>query len=376
MRSLRLAAAALPLALAACGGNTASDFQDATPTYQALAVDMTGAATTGGQMMAATAVTAPTALDACHPHLFLRTEGLALRANRHLWKFMRHMDGFGMRRADRQSAGQAAWEQAEPGLEVRWTVTKVSDAVFDWKLELKSAAVTDWTTVFSGHVDRTSATGKHEGVGSATLDLTALHTVLPDEPVAGKVEWAFESLTGHRKVVVRATGVVWDPRNDLDAAALGTTPRDALYVYYREPGKGGSFKGSDQMVFACPVTDPPNTTPANVHVVSRWYKQADGTVHGRSDARMVGGQLPATDQVQGVVCHDGAAEGTAQAERYWMMKEEDAAGATVQSWGPVGDAAACDPVLGAVPAVDGPASDFGFGAIDFTSTDAIPVPHA
>lgn len=373
MKSLRLAAAFLPLALAACGGNTTSDFQDATPTYQALAVDMNAGAVAGGQMAVQAAMPMdPAALDACHPHLFLRTHGLAMRANRHLWKFIRHVEGFGGRRADRQSAGQASWHDAQVGLERRWTVTKVSDAVFDWKLELKSAAA-DWTTVFFGHVDRTAATTRHQGTGDATLDLDALHLVLPDEPVAGRVEWTFESLSDHRKVVVRATGVVWDPRGDLDPAA--TAPRDALYVYYREPGKGGTFKGADQMVFACPLTDPPNTTPADVQVVSRWFRLADGSVHGRSDARMVGGQLPATDQIQGVVCHDGSAEGMMQAERYWMMKEEDAAGATVQSWGPVGDAAACDPILGAVPAVDGPASDFDFGAVDFTSTDPLPIPH-
>jgi len=376
MKSLRLAAL-LPLALVACGGNTASDFQDATPSYAALSVDMTGTATTGGQMMTAqaAAVVDPGALDACHPHLFLRTHGLALRANRHLWKFLRHVEGFGMRRADRQSAGQASWHDAQIGLETRWTVTKVSDAVFDWKLELKSPAVSDWTTVLFGHVDRTSATTRHQGTGNATLDLDALHLVLPEEPVAGKVEWTFESLSDHRKVVVRATGVVWDGRGDLDAAALGATPRNALYVYYREPGKGGSFKASDQMVFVCPATIPPNTLPADVQVVSRWFRLADGAVHGRSDARMVGGQLPATDEILGVVCHAGAAEGAMQAENYWMMKEEDAQNATVQSWGPVGSATSCDALFGPVPAVDGGASDFDFTAIDFASTDPVPVPH-
>jgi len=372
MRSLRLAAAFLPLALAACGGETASDFQDATPSYQALSVDMTGAATTGGQ--AATAAD-PAALDACHPHLFLRTHGLALRANRHLWKFLRHVEGFGLRKADRQGPGQAVWQRAEPGLEARWTVTKLSDTAFDWKLELKSPAVADWTTVFFGGIDRTNATGRHQGTGTATLDLDALHLVLPEEPVGGTLEWTFDSTAEHRKVVVRATNVLWDGRGDAFAAGLGSTPRSALYVYYREPGKGGSFKGTDQMVFACPVTVPLNTTPADVQVVSRWYRNVDGSVHGRSDARMVGGQLPAGDEILGVVCHDGAALGEVQVERYWMMKEEDAQNATVQSWGPVGDAAACDPVLGAVPAVDGAASDFDFGAIDFTSTDPIPVPH-
>jgi len=377
MKSLRLAAALLPLALAACGGSTASDFQDATPSYEALSVDMTGTALTGGQMMTAQGASAldATTLDACHPHLFLRTHGLALRANRHLWKFLRHVEGLSMRRADRQSAGQATWQHAGSGLEVRWTVTKLGETAYDWKLELRSPAVADWTTVFYGGVDRTGATGRHQGIGNATLDLTALHQVLPGEAVGGTLQWAFESLSGHRKVVVQAKDVVWDPAGDLDVAALGTTPRNALYVYYREPGKGGSFKASDQMVFVCPLTVPPNTTPADVQVVSRWFRLADGTVHGRSDARMVGGQLPAADEILGVVCHDGAAEGTVQAERYWMMKEEDAQDATVQSWGPVGDAAACDAVFGPVPAVDGAASDFDFTSIDFTSTDPAPFPH-
>jgi len=64
-----------------------------------------------------------------------------------------------------------------------------------------------------------------------------------------------------------------------------------------------------------------------------------------------------------------------QAESYWMMKEEDAQNATVQSWGPVGSASSCDALFGPVPAVDGAGSDFDFGAIDFTTTDPAPFPH-
>lgn len=378
--------AALALALAACGGTTpSSDFQDATPSYDALAVDMTDSASAGGQVavQAAGALDPaalgpagqdPAALAACHPHLFVRTHGLAMRANRHLWKFLRHVDRLALRKADRTSSGQATWEQRYPAADVRWTVTRLSDTSFEWKLELRSASVSDWTTVFHGQVDRANATGRHQGTGTATLDLTALRQVLPAEPGSGTIDWAFESFADHRKVVVRATDVVWDAAGDADAAALGATPRNALYVYYREPGKGGSFKGTDQMVFACPVTVPANTTPADVLVLSRWFRAADGAVHGRSDAHMVGGQLPATGNVQGVVCHAGAAEGTVQSENYWMMKEEDLAGATVQSWGPVGSESSCDPLFGPVPAVDGAVNDFSFASIDFTSTDPAPFP--
>ncbi len=375
------AAAALPLALGACGATDSSTLQSAAPDYSSLSMDMTSADTTDAQSTPATTADAvdlavgAVAADVCHPHLFVRTHDVALRVNRHLWKFLRHVAFLTERKADKLAGGQATWQRQNGPVEARWTVTEVSDKVYDFKLELAPASTTAWTTVFSGEVDRTGATAAHQGKGSATLDLTALHQVLPSEPASGKLSIAFEAFASYRKSVFDAVDVVWDAAGDADAAALGSTPRNAHYVYYREPGKGGSLKGHDEMVFLCPQTVPANKLPADVKVLTRWYRDADGSVKGRSDALMVGGQLPAADEVQGVVCHDAAAEGLAQVESYWMMKEVvSATDATAQSWGPRGDVSTCGALFGPVPAVDSGASDFDFGSLSFDSNDPAPFP--
>ena len=60
--------------------------------------------------------------------------------------------------------------------------------VFTWKLELKPTGAPDtaFATVFSGDIDRTGATGPHQGTGAFTLDLDALHAVTSLD-VAGKL---------------------------------------------------------------------------------------------------------------------------------------------------------------------------------------------
>ena len=198
MRILRLAAALLPLALVACGGKeSARAFQDAAPSYSALAIDVTGAAATGGTGSGPAMADAPTepspadamamTADGCHPHLFLRTEGLALRVNRHLWRFLRHVELLSMHPPDELAHGQATWQRTHGVIDVRWTVTRDSDVLFHWLLEARSLVHPDWITIFSGQIDRTGASGPHQGKGTATLDLTALQAVDPLEPFSGVI---------------------------------------------------------------------------------------------------------------------------------------------------------------------------------------------
>jgi hypothetical protein len=212
-------------------------------------------------------------------------------------------------------------------------------------------------------------------VGDATLDLTALASVTGDD-VAGVLSEHFETFAASRKLVVDAKGVVWDA----DASAsIRRVPRDAHYVYEREPGKGGSLKIEEQMAFGCPAN--PSDLEADVKLVSRWYHTSSGAVHGRSDALMTGGQLLAGQKVVGVTCHASAADGEDQAESYWLMKLEDAAGATVQGSAHESSAvgaSACDPALnaptGAVPTLADASSDFDVAPIDFSDATPYPFP--
>jgi hypothetical protein len=363
--------------LAACGGQSAAEFQNAAPSYAALSMDLSTTATTGATTgmtpMAKTAAPGADLVDpACHPHLFLRAEALAARVNRHLWKFLRRVENVTTHHPDRLTAGSATWTRTQGTVEIQWTITKLSDQAFTWLLQMRPVGGTTWTDIFSGQIDRTGATGPHQGKGNAHLDLTALHG-LTGEPSTGTLAATFETFADHRLIVVDATSVVWDASDiavDPYAVDLGTTPRNAHYVYFHEPGKGGSFKAHDEMVFLCPA---PNTSllPADAKVLTRWYRTSSGTVNGRSDALMVGGQLPATDSIEGVVCHAGSGDGQPQTEAYWMMKEEDSTGATVgTAWGPVGDPASCDTVFGAVPSATSNAGDFDFTKVNFD--DATP----
>ena len=150
-------------------------------------------------------------------------------------------------------------------------------------------------------------------------------------------------------------------------------------MYYREPGKGGSLKIQDQMVFACPAN--PSLLPADAQLVSRWYKFTDGSIHGRSDALLQNGQLPAAgiDHVVGVTCHEGTAEGETQAEGFWLMKAENSSGGTITgaSSTTAGDANAtpCDPVFGNVPTLTDNSNDFNGWPASYSDGTPFPFPN-
>lgn len=386
MKLSRLAAALFPVALAACGGTNASSFQDAAPSYSSLAMDVTADATAGGTTgMTAYAAPAPvdalavTAADTCHPHLFLRTADIAWRVNRHLWRFLRHVEMFAARAPDKLTSGDATWQRTHGTIEVKWTVTKVSEEVYDWLLQARPVGGTDWTTVFSGEIDRTGATAPHQGKGTAKLDLTALHAVDPTQPFTGVIDTAFESFADHRKLVVDAVAVTWEP--PVDAAGMAWfagVPENAHYVYYRAPGKGGSFKAHDSMVFLCPPPAVGAPPPADVKLLSRWFVGGSPapSYQGRSDAVMTGGQLDAASRVVGLTCQTAAFDATPTAEAYWLMKEESATSpfATIAVWGPAGNEAACAAAFGPVPTAADGANDFDFTSVNFDSADPAPFP--
>jgi hypothetical protein len=268
----------------------------------------------------------------------------------------------------------ATWDTVGPEFERKLTVTRTGDQTYTWTLELKKRDAAAFTTVASGSVDRTGATKLGEGAGTLDVDLSAIASVTGQE-IAGTLAFDFSSLAGTRKVVADATNVIWDT----DAQSpVRRSPRSSHEVYLREKGKGGSLLVDDDMVFACPAN--PDVKAADVSLVSRWYRTGAGAVHGRSDALMKNGQLPdhAIDRIVGVTCHTSPAEGSADfAESYWLMKAEDAAGATI-----VGgshevngtDASACDPIFGVVPTLASNANDFDFSQVDFTGTTPYPFP--
>jgi hypothetical protein len=239
----------------------------------------------------------------------------------------------------------------------------------------------------TGEIDRNGAVGKHDGKGTIAIDFNKFHTVFPNEKVAqGTLEVQFNVSAASRTIAAKASGIVWD----LDASKFDggmipsglSQPRSGEYVYFREPGKGGSLKIQDQMVFVCgmdPKVTNPNLVPADAQLVSRWYKGTDGTVHGRSDGLITGGQLVApVDRIVGVTCHGAGAEQSMHAEAFWLMKAEKADGSTLVGFSStsVSDPAGtpCDTAFGAVPDLVDSKNDFVGFPKSYYETPPAPFP--
>ena len=396
MQPLRSALLALPLALlAACGGTDvgsgatsggSSDLVAATPRYTTLAMDMTASDVAAGPMMgvadadAGTGMTAPgplpavTDMDPCHPHLFLRADAVVARVNRHLYKFLGEVEAVIAANPALATGTSVVWERSRNGVDVKFTVTRDGEAAFSWKLEMTPAGAATSTTVFTGNIDRTGVTRPHQGTGALTLDLTALHAVLPHEPVSGRITAQFAVSDAARKLVVDAVDVTWDVRGEAAGLLVQRPPRNAHYVYYREPGKGGSVKITDEMPFGCSALAP--LPSADVLLVSRWYRLASGSVHGRTDAVVTGGLIPAQNRIYGVTCHESATEAGDPAERFWLLKGEDAQGATWPQLALTGGAglAPCDERFGPVPSLQDASADYVFDPGFFASDDPAPFP--
>jgi len=397
MPSVRILLASVLLAgLVACGGGggagtsgNATSIAAATPSSAMLSVELANAPSTampssgmanamgpggGGDVFPPISIGA----DGCHPHLFLRVEAVSRRLNRHLFKFLGRIDELIADTPAIDTAGLMVWERVFPdGLDAKFTITKVADMVFSWTLELRQGTTGSFTTVFSGQIDRTGATDVHQGKGNLTLDLTALHTVVPAEPATGTIQVAFDVTAASRQVVLDAASVAWDTDGDPDDLPP-VAPRNAHYVYLAEKGKGGSLKAADQMIFLCPAN--PTLARADVDLVHRWVDETDGSVHGRSDAQMLNGQLTATQREVGLTCHSAPPMPTAMRmllpdiEGYWFVKLEDGGMVVADSVHQAGSPTACDPAFGAVPAADSTTNDFDFSSVNFEDSTPYPFP--
>ncbi len=372
-----------PLAVVlACGGSmstgTGSAALDAAlPSFAALALDQVDADTT--PPAAALLETPGASLTAdlagpgggCHPHLFMREREVVERVNRHIYKVLRHVERVISSMPATSTETSKTWTMTEAGVDVTFTVRLVASSVYSWELAAGPTGTTPLPVVMSGEIDRNGYSGEHEGKGTMEVDFTLLHAAFPNEKAAsGTLEVRFDVSAAGRKIAVRGTNVTWD----LDAGKFDggvippglSRPRSGEYLYHRVASKGGSLKIKDEMVFLCgmdPRTANPDLLPADAQMVSRWFKAADGKVHGRSDGLISGGQLVApVARIVGVTCHSAAAERHMPTEGYWMMKAEDASGATLAgaSAGTMMDAAAtpCDAAFGDVPLLADSSKDF------------------
>lgn len=371
-RTCQLLATAL-LLLAGCGGSaggaSVQSLRDAAPSYAALSMDQAG-----------TLDTAPAALEAasspltiqgtgCEPHLFLRAREVVQRVNRHLYKALRHVEWVLSRTPGVSTAATRTWEAVNAdGVRVRFTVTELGPSRYAWTLELRPAGQATFLTVLSGEIDRTGAAAAHDGKGSLDIDFALLHQAYPDDPARqGTLHLDFETGPSARRLAVASSDLTWDVQDDLglgaDAVLALEAPRNDAYLYFREPGLGGSLEVEEQEIFTCPAN--PDLALASVHLVSRWYRTGSGEVQGRTDGGLNGGQLRSpVASLAGVTCHAAAAEDAVAAESFWLWKAEDGSGATStgDSSQDLGGAPAadCDPAFGPVPLLTDASQDFAW----------------
>jgi len=396
VRTLFLAA---PLAVVlACGGSTSTGtgsdaLNAATPSFGALSLDQIAtdtAAPTAALVadLGSTQMMGPGGF-ACHPHLFMREREVVERVNRHIYKVLKNVEKLIAKIPANETEISRTWTKTEAGVDVAFTVKLTGINTYSWEFAAGSTGTTPLPVVMTGVIDRTGYTGKHEGEGTMHVDFATLNAAFPNERVAqGTLHVDFKVSAAARKITVVADGIAWDmdPRhfdNAVVPAAL-SAPRSGAYVYFREPGKGGSLKIQDQMVFACGMDNRVENlalVPADARMVSRWYKAADGTVHGRSDGLIQGGNLVApVASIVGVTCHNASAEQHMPTEGFWLMKAEDAAGATItglafSSMSLLDTAAApCDARFGEVPNLNDNAKDFKGWPDSYSDNTPFPFP--
>lgn len=382
MKLNRIVPFGLAAALTACGGPSAqtasAEFTDAAPSYSNLAIAQSDGDTTppaAGNVTSQQDATAPT----CHPHLIDRSHDTMKRVNRHFHKMLAHVEDLVGDHPNVATGSTHTWEKVKDGVDRKLTLDRVANAdgssTFNFKLELKQVAQASFVTVLSGDVTQKghaaaagAAASVRERSGTATFDYDALKSVIPTSEAGGSITDTFDNLNDPVKGEKRTASLALHAFIADDDS--GRTPRTANFVWEREPGIGGSFAFQDQVILGCSAT-PSATNTATLSAVERWYKSSGGAVHGRTDARAVGGPIPSGNVWEAVTCGEGQSSAS-PAEGYWMIKEEDASGATVTGQADTSGKSPCDALFGAVPALSGKATDFNFAALSFTTPYPFP----
>ena len=364
-------------ALAACGGSaTTSEFAASAPTFDKLAIaqndgDMSEPVASDGSP--ALALTADAAAPDCHPHLFVRTGEIVSRVNRHFFKHVHHVEEL-IRNNPIGDGETKTWENVRNGIDRKLTISRTAnlDGSATYAFELDVAAVPAsgspaFVKVMWGSITHVGpARTEDADAGSGTLvedkgvvnfDFTALASVAPHEHSSGQIVDTFDNVHDPVKGVKRSATLVLT--NFLPDEGDPHGPRSGSYVWEREPGVGGKLQFQDTVTLLCLPN--PALAQSDASTVARWYKAADGSIHGRTDAKAAGGQLPAGDTWEGVTCAKGPTT-SAPAEGFWLMKLEDSTGATVASQSSQLGTEPCDPVFGAVPAATNNATDYDFSA--------------
>jgi hypothetical protein len=361
-------------ALSACaGGGSTDEFRAAAPTSDKLAISEYDGDPVDGTAADSSSSTQALSRPECHPHLFVRTHEIIGRLNRHFAKHLHHVEEL----IEDNPLGDGetkTWENVRGGLDRKLTMTRTANldgsVTFEFELDVARVAASGspsfvkvmWGSItHSGPASDDAGAQRVEDKGTVTFDFDALASVKAGERARGQITDTFDNVRDPDKGVKRTASVVLS--NFLPEEGDPHGPRNGSYSWEREPGVGGKFRFQDTVTLFCLPN--PAAVQSDVTTISRWYKTADGQVHGRSDSKATGGQLPTGDTWMGVTCAKG--QTTAMpAEGFWMMKLEDSTGATVSSQSSQVGTEPCDPVFGAVPTATDDKTDYDFPA-DFSA---------
>jgi hypothetical protein len=337
-------------------GNTAAD-----PEFQSAAEELSigNNSVAPGEEAATTSATITSnsiGAPSCHPHLFERSIDYSRALNYHVFLFVRDIDLLVLLHPHLKTGTKHEWLYTSPeGESVDLTIDKTAPGVFSLQLSLAPKGSTTYVSVASGSVDRSDPGDVKK---SLSFDFDALRQVLPASTVdkaAGQLTVDFERTS--QSGADRKRTVTYTLTNFVPVYGDPHGPRSGNIYFLGEPGVGGAMIYDSSTVFFCPSN--PQQLSADTLTYARWFVSG-GTVAGRADSRATGGQFPAGDSWAGVACRSVSAKDAASDDGgtttvtddgYWMVKEEDASGATVRgsdvSDTTAGDPA-CDPAFGPV----------------------------
>ena len=368
MTSIRTACSFLAAAaLFACGRTgTIDEFRAAAPTFDKLAISQNdGDLADTSDLTSSDAAVVPE----CHPHLFVRTHEIIGRVNRHFRKHLHHVEEL-IEDNPLTDGETKIWENVRGGLDRRFTMTRTANldgsTTYDFTLEVAAVPASgtlDFVKVMSGSITVIGSAAADAGAervehkGTVTFDFTALASVQTKERARGQITDSFDNVRDPAQGVKRSAQITLTNFTPEEGDRHG--PRTGSYSWLREPGVGGKFQFQDTVVLFCLPN--PAGEQSEVTAAARWYKAADGGVHGRTDAMATGGQLADGEKWVGVTCAKGQTT-SMPAEGFWMIKLEDPTGTTVTARLSQVGVEPCDPVLGAVPSPTDNKTDYDFSA--------------
>ena len=379
MKVFRLVSPLAVAVLAGCGSAattpaTTQDFRAAAPTSTMLAISQNDGDSPQGTPASDSSTSAQTAVTPdCHPHLFVRTHEIIGRLNRHFNKHLHHVEDL-IEDNPLADGETRTWDNVRAGIDRKLTITRTANAdgsiTYDFELDLASVPASgspSFVKVMWGSIthigpasgDTDAGAGQLvENKGTVNFDFTALASVKTDERARGQIADTFDNVHDPTKGVKRTATIVLTDFLPEEGDPHGT--RTGSYSWEREPSVGGKFKFDDTVTLFCLPN--PAGLQSDLTTVSRWYKADGGQVHGRSDAKATGGQLPTGDTWMGVTCAKGQTT-SMPAEGFWLMKLEDSTGATVNPYARSSQVGSdpCDPALGStVPNLQDNSTDYDF----------------